>query len=137
MVRAALAVLGVALAGCAGTLDDPDDWVDGPAECELAIDVETDLLMQRCTGSVCHEGAAPAGGMDLASPGIAGRVLDVPSATCAGYRRVDPEDPGDSLIWHKLHPNPPCGEQMPYGMTELDEQELECVRAWIDDISGL
>ena len=133
-----------ALAGgpfaCAAPLDDPGRFLDGGAtsstSCE--VNVESDILAVRCAGSVCHSaGEQKAAGLDLVSPGVADRVKNVASASaeCGGTMLVVPGDPGTSLLYQKVGDDPPCGSRMPLAQDALSEEELECVRSWIQEMS--
>lgn len=128
-MKAGLAVaLGVALAGCAGELQNPERFADCPPG------FVEQLFMQKCAGD-CHAGAEPAAGLDLVSPGAGQRLLGQASAQeeCGGLMLVDPSGE-NSLVIDKLEDAPPCGARMPFGETKLDAAEVECVRRWVDEV---
>ncbi len=134
-VRTILPTLALAAAscllflGCPGELEDPERFVDGgfPRFCP---DIPKVLFVQRCAGSICHEGANAAAGLDLIAPNVEGRLVDIPGRDCPGLL-VDPVLPETSLLYQKLLPLPNCGSPMPIGKPVLDGFELECVREWI------
>ena len=137
---ALLAALVAGAFGCAAPLDDPARFLDGgtaaTASCE--VDVEADILAARCGGSVCHSaGEERAAGLDLVTAGVAERVANVASASaeCGGSMLVVPGDPGGSLLYQKLGDAPPCGSQMPLAAEPLSDDDLECVRGWIQEMS--
>ena len=137
-------ILLVTLAGsafaCAAPLDDPARFLDGgtPSTASCGVDVEADILAARCGGSVCHSAAEQkAAGLDLVSPDVAARVANVASASadCGGSMLVVPGDPGGSLLYQKLGDAPPCGSQMPLAAEPLSDDDMECVRGWIQEMS--
>lgn len=153
--RGRAALLAVALvfgvAACPGSLEDPGRFVDGgdvaadddaggggEGACPEGTDVEADLMAARCGGSVCHGAEAPAAGLDLVSPGIAERMIDVPSTqeSCGGAILLVPGDPDASLLFEKLLPSPSCGAQMPLAQAAFDDGEIACVREWIAGMSA-
>ena len=123
-----LATVTLALAGCPGTLDDPERFF--PAECG---DVEATLLVPRCgTLAGCHVAELPAGDLDLTTPGIAARVVGVSAtAACGGQNLADPASPETSILYLKVTDAPPCGSRMPLGSADLTEAEQACLRDWI------
>lgn len=137
-------VLVAALAGgafaCAAPLDDPARFLDGgdTSSASCSADVESEIFAVRCAGSVCHSaGEQRAAGLDLVSPGVAERVANVASASaeCGGNMLVVPGDASGSLLYQKLGDAPPCGSQMPLAQEPLSDEELECVRGWIQEMS--
>ncbi len=127
----ALTIFGAAilLLGCPGELENPERFLDGgiPQSCP---DIPSELFVQRCAGSICHEGANAAAGLDLISPNVENRLVDVPGRDCNGLL-ADPVLPETSLLYLKLLPLPDCGSPMPIGKPALNGFELECVREWI------
>jgi hypothetical protein len=115
--------------GCPGELENPERFLDGntPQSCP---DITQELFVQRCGGSICHEGAEPAAGLDLIAPNVESRLVDVEGRDCPGLL-VDPVLPEASLLYQKLLPLPDCGSPMPIGKPTLTGFELECVREWI------
>jgi hypothetical protein len=56
-----------------------------------------------------------------------------PPESTAGYRRVVPGDPANSLIINKLsHETPECGVRMPDGLPPLDAGLIAIIAAWIE-----
>lgn len=115
--------------GCPGELENPERFIDEnlPQACP---DIVQQLFVMRCAGSICHEGAEPAAGLDLISPNVESRLVDVEGRDCSGLL-VDPVLPETSLLYQKLLPLPDCGSPMPIGKPALTGFELECVREWI------
>lgn len=115
--------------GCPGELENPERFLDGGAG-ETCPDIYNDIFVKRCAGSICHEGANAAAGLDLVAPDVESRLVDVQGRDCKGLL-VDPVLPETSLLYDKLLPLPNCGSPMPIGKPALSGFELECVREWI------
>jgi len=115
--------------GCPGELENPERFLDGgiPQSCP---DIPSEIFAKRCAGSICHEGANAAAGLDLVAPNLESRLVDVKAQACPGLL-VDPMLPEASLIYQKLLPLPDCGSPMPIGKPALSSFEVECVREWI------
>lgn len=115
--------------GCPGELENPERFLDGgiPQTCP---DIPSELFVKSCAGSICHEGANPAAGLDLIAPNVESRLVDKPGRDCPGLL-VDPVLPEASLLYLKLLPSPGCGSPMPVGKPMLNGFEVECVREWI------
>ncbi len=92
-----------------------------------------------CTNASCH-GKQFQGGIDLATPGLADRLVGVRSTTqaCGGQLLIDPQSPDDSLLLRlvdaKRFAATPgqCGVMMPYGSSEgLTGSDLTCAENWV------
>ena len=121
----------------------------GPAQAGEDCDAEyssTFALIEKvvfenrgCNSQACHSGPAPAGGLDL-SPGIAWEnLIDQPSQTPPGYRRVVPGQKDESLLWQNLAAatlpdmwDAPLRPMPLGGIAPLSLDELEAVRLWIE-----
>lgn len=129
-----LALVVVVLAGgCPGSLEDPGRFEAGMPAC----DAEEILVVSCGTNPLCHDSDAPQAGLDLVSPGVASRLVDVPAAFCVGSGNlVDSADPqGASFFLEKLDPSPSCGLQMPTD-GPLSSEDRACLGAWVDEIAG-
>ncbi len=125
---------------CAGTLDDPAAFAPGgddggasssPDATSICADVPTTLFANTCGTAACHSATLKTEGLDLVSPGLASRLVDVPSMEEPSVALIDPADPDQSYLLTKLRPNPPFGAQMPYLETALSASEIACVEQWI------
>ncbi|RLB54328.1 MAG: hypothetical protein DRJ42_09395, partial [Deltaproteobacteria bacterium] len=127
---AAVALLG----GCPGSLEDPGRFEAGVPACDAE-----ELLIRSCGSEVCHDADAPQADLDLVSPGVASRLVDVPAVLCVDLGNlVDSADPqGASAMLQKLQTDPGCGLQMPPSPFEpLTSDEVSCLSAWVDEITG-
>jgi hypothetical protein len=154
---ASLILVG-AIAGCPGTLDDPGRFVVSGATPDDAAVLDSavadasappapvaegadsgdcpdipQVLASTCTGASCHSASNKAQGLDLASPGVSSRLVDVPATEGSGLL-VDPSAPSKSVLYLKLTSNPPFGARMPLGATSLDASTLACVLAWVGTV---
>jgi hypothetical protein len=134
-------LLGVACAvGCAGELDNPERFAflagdgGGGASHSAPPACVTALFEERCNSSVCHGDGAMM--VDLISGGVQDRLIDQQSSDkgeCGG--RVLVSSTGEtSLLMEKLT-NPTCGQKMPV-VGNTTQEELACVQAWVDSVSG-
>jgi hypothetical protein len=145
------ALLVVAVAGCPGTLDDPGRFAVAAADDAGAADgaiweaaAEADsagvdasdcpdvprVLATTCSAASCHSASNKAQGLDLASPNLSTRLVDVPATEGSGLL-IDSSAPSKSVLYLKLTPDPPFGARMPLGSTYLSATTLACVLRWI------
>lgn len=100
----------------------------------------TDVFPLTCASIVCHEGTANK--LDLLSPGVDQRLLDVPAmgVHCGktGMKLVDSKNPEQSLILLKLTTSPPCGSPMPLGSgpSGLKPEQLTCIHDYVVGLAG-
>jgi hypothetical protein len=98
--------------------------------CPMADAVATMILGQLC--NKCHSAAMLAGGLDLASPNVKARLINVPSRGCMGKPLVVAGATVGGVFFDKLAgPVPGCGSQMPFGGPYLGPMELKCLKDWI------
>ncbi len=137
VVTLALGPVGV-LAGCPGTLANPDAFRDAGEAAEAAPteagptcpDVPTTILAPQCGTAGCHAATSPAASLDLVSPDAFARMSGKNAIGGAGAL-VDPgRDPDKSIFYEKLLATPPFGARMPQ-VGPLSDASLACVAAWI------
>ena len=93
-----------------------------------------DKIIQRsCSSESCHGGTSPEASLDLSTAqssydGLVGH----PSEVEPSYIRVVEGDPDNSLLYLVLIGTVGSLDQMPTGY-ELDAEEIEAVRQWIED----
>ena len=120
------------LGGCPGTLSNPDDFIDGGTEPRSAQDV----LGDSCATVGCHDDVSMAGDLDLLSPGVESRVVDVASKAigCETNILVVAGDPDNSYLMDKIAGAfGICGSQMPL-LDTLPPEDVELLRQWIIDL---
>jgi hypothetical protein len=124
------------LFGCAGELDDPGAFSgDGGTEVKSA----EMILAESCGTTGCHDNSSQAqAGLDLLSPGVENRVVDVNAIGigCTSRILVVSGDPDDSYLIDKVLNVPGiCGLQMPV-VGNLPSNEIEVLRQWIVDLGS-
>jgi hypothetical protein len=126
------ALVALLLAGCPGSLENKERFLsDAALACSEPVDVPTEVFKQDCNNAICHDSEQPAGGLDLESPGVLGRLVGVPGTECTGQLRIVPADPDRSLLVDKLAAESPrCGDRMPFG-NPLPPSVGECIRQWV------
>jgi hypothetical protein len=158
-----ISLFAIMLYGCAGNLDKPERFaavvkkytVDAgkasgsggtggasaaksdagagkaaPPACVLQV------FKMTCGIAGCHAKGTPQ--VDLASTGVADRLIDRQSASMACKGRVFVSSSGmSSLLLDKLTDSPPCGAKMPLTGT-LNAADLKCLTSWVQslDVSG-
>ena len=114
----------IATAACSSS-DDATFPSSGACTADLA-GVEK-IFAKSCATSQCHDSKNPAGGLDLQSPGVEGRLLALASAGCSEATvRVAPGDPDHSLLYLKVSSDTPAcgGLRMPQG-GKLSDAEID------------
>ena len=89
-----------------------------------------DIMVDKC--GKCHGEVSPTKGLDLVSPGVLTRLVEVRS-TCQGRLLLEEGDDGAAVGFFidKLDgPVAGCGIQMPFGVPPLTEAERACLDSW-------
>lgn len=130
---AGLSAAVVLLTACPGSLANRDLYGDGGVQIK---DAET-ILAESCGTTGCHDDSAQAQeGLDLLSPNVESRVVDVNAAGvgCTSRLLVVAGDPDTSYLMDKVLNTPGiCGTQMPV-VGFLEPAEIEVLRQWIIDL---
>ena len=129
----------LAVAACAGNLDDPERFTsalgarsaDGPADAAPACPDVPALLADKCATAGCHSASAKAANLDLGSPNVTARLVDVPSMTTG--KLVDPAQPSASVLFQRIQPT--AAGRMPVTGDPLDDSTIACVLAWIGGLA--
>lgn len=140
------------LSGCATDLEDPtrfDAYINAePKGNGGGLPCDLDALMTKsCWGIGCHGSNTPAAMLDLETAGVEGRIVDVPAShgdildgtapNCmAGELRVDTANPENSVILKKVLGTHSCGGKMPVSPRTVTPADVECLRAWVYQLSG-
>jgi hypothetical protein len=97
-------------------------------------DAPTKVLAYYCgLGSGCHGPGAALGdfGEDEAA---ALALVDQPTKNTACGKYIDSADPDKSAVLTKLEANPPCGQQMPFGSDPLEQEDIDCLKSWLESL---
>lgn len=121
--------MAVVLTGCAASLSNPEDFIDGgtaPKSAEM-------ILADSCGIGGCHDDITTAQGLDLVTPPVEDSVVDQPAtaAGCESRTLVVAGDPNNSYLLDKIEAAfGICGDPMPQ-LGSLSENEMEILRQWI------
>jgi hypothetical protein len=133
---AALWVIGCA-AGCAGNgegLNQNGQPIsagggNGPITADFQS-IQANVFTPIC--SKCHIGAGAPEGLQLDAAHSYNLLVGVPSLEQPALLRVNPGDPTDSYMVHKIEGLPGIGGgQMPLGETPLPQATIDAIRQWI------
>ena len=98
-------------------------------------EIQAAVFTPTCATSNCHNGANPAGNLDLRDADTSfGQLVGVPSDDDPMILRVAPGAPDDSYLVHKIEGTAAQGQQMPPGgAAPLSQSEITAIRQWITD----
>ncbi len=106
----------------------------------LWSEIHAELIAPQCAG--CHGGSGGLSALGDCNAGYA-NLIDTPSSELLTMDRVEPGDSTMSWLMHKLDGTQGaftaqcvgnfCGSRMPLGGPFFSEEELDAVRAWIDN----
>jgi hypothetical protein len=100
-----------------------------PMEPTLAS-IQQHVFSPICTQ--CHSGGAAPEGLRLESGQSHGHLVEVESRQVDLYR-VEPGNPDDSYLIHKLEGTNAVGDRMPQGGPFLSQSDINVIRQWITD----
>jgi hypothetical protein len=119
------------LAGCAGSLENPERFEDGGTAgfvCpSLGVPAKSEVILKKCV-SGCHSASVVASGLDLESADTGTRLVDVSTTACPPRHRVDSID-GGTLQELITQASPSCTSAMPPG-GGLTNSEINCIVEW-------
>jgi hypothetical protein len=107
-----------------------DPYDPNPPSLEASFSsIQANVFTPACTS--CHIGALAPEGLMLDSANSYGLLVDVESSQVEDLLRVDPGNPDDSYLIHKLQGTAAVGERMPLGGPPLAPAAIETIRQWI------
>ncbi len=113
-----------------GTTTDEPGTTTGEAALSFAMDIEP-IVLANCN---CHTAGGPPEGLDL-SDGYA-NLVDVPSNQ-SGLDRIEPGDPDQSYLWHKINDTHlsvgGANNPMPAPAGGLAAGDIALIEEWILD----
>jgi len=123
---------GVALDIADGLDNDCDGLVDEDGNAiSHATDIQP-LWDAQCTS--CHGGFVPQDGLDMEGNGF-DDIVGVAASDVPGMSRIEPGDPANSYLWHKLEGTHQsvggAGSEMPKGRFDLTQPERDLIESWI------
>ena len=138
-----------ALAGCPANLANPQDYAPpaptaagGGASSDVPVPAcMTTIISASCSLVGCHSKNAPAAGLDLVSPNLSQRLIDVSSTHqlvsapngCVPNKLIDSANPSTSWLVQKLTDTMDCGFLMPIG-PPLTADQIACFSQYASDV---
>jgi hypothetical protein len=131
-------LIGCMLAGtvaCAGDGTGLDDGNNGGSGVSFAEDIQPIFTNSCAFAGGCHAGASPALGMNLSAGQAYANIVDVASTQVPGLDRIEPGDPDNSYLIHKVQGTQASvggsGQRMPRGGTPLSQETIDRIRLWV------
>ncbi len=108
------------------------DVCGAPPLVSFATEIQP-IFTGSCIG--CHGGGSPAMGMSLESGQSYANTVNVASIQAAGMDRIEPGDPDNSYLIHKVQGTQltvgGSGLQMPRNGTPLTQETIDLMRLWV------
>jgi Ca2+-binding RTX toxin-like protein len=89
------------------------------------------IFTSRCIE--CHSGANAPHGLRLNEGESYGRLVNVQSREVTSLMRVEPGDPDNSYLVHKITGTQAVGGRMPLNRTPLTDAQINLIRSWISE----
>ena len=83
-----------------------------------------------CATGLCHGADIQQANLDLASPGMPGRLVGKQANGGPGLL-IDPAHPDQSVLYAKVLADPPFNFQMPLAGEALSDVEVQCLLDWV------
>jgi hypothetical protein len=128
------------LTACAGALTDPQDFsylqdagtlLDDGGSIGGGCDPVSTLFVPTCATASCHSAITQQAGLDLESPGLPGRLVGRKCTGGPGFL-IDKDHPDQSVMYTKVTSTPPFNFQMPLGGSPLDDDQIGCIKEWVE-----
>ena len=110
-----------------GNVDDGNSDAVQPTLASIQANVFTPICTQ------CHTGASAPQGLRLEAGMSYGMLVNVASAEVPSLMRVEPGNPDDSYLVHKIEGTATVGGRMPLGGPYLSADTIAAIRQWITD----
>ena len=105
-----------------------------PGEVSFSRQIQP-ILTDRCAFGGCHASTSPAAGQSLAEGLSYMSTVNVPSEELPSMHRVEPGDPDQSYLVHKIQGTHldvgGSGLRMPRGQEPLSDDQIQLIRNWI------
>ena len=105
-----------------------------PGEVSFSQQIQP-ILTDRCAFGGCHASTSPAAGQSLAEGLSYMSTVNVPSEELPSMHRVEPGDPDQSYLVHKIQGTHldvgGSGLRMPRGQEPLSDDQIQLIRNWI------
>ncbi|MDO8520239.1 MAG: c-type cytochrome domain-containing protein [Deltaproteobacteria bacterium] len=119
------------LISCGGSSSSDDEENDDDAADDATLSaIQDDIFTPTCAVSGCHSSVSAQEGLSLASGESFSSLVNVDSAQDSSLKLVEPGDPDNSYLIHKLE-GTGSGSQMPRGGSALSDEDMDRIRDWI------
>jgi hypothetical protein len=134
-----ISLMAILFSGCAGNgagLDENGNPIgSGGGGLPVAFEPTFSNIQQNVFSAICiecHIGAAAPEGLRLDAQNSYANLVNVRSVEQSNLFRVNPGNPNDSYIIHKLEGGPNItGGQMPLNRPPLQQNTINAIRVWI------
>jgi hypothetical protein len=94
------------------------------------------IFTANCALSGCHTGTSPAAGQNLSAGQAYSNIVNVASTTLPSMDRVEPGQPDQSFLVHKIQGTQGplgsnMGARMPLNANPLSQTQIDLIRSWI------
>lgn len=127
------------IAACGGSSsgsDAGDDADSGEALSATLSSIQENIFTPTCATSGCHSATSASGGLSLAAGEAFDGLVDTPSSQLLEMNRVEPGDPDNSYLVHKISGTQATvggsGTTMPQDGLALSAEEIQAITAWIE-----
>lgn len=93
--------------------------------------IQKNIFTPKCTQ--CHSGSGAPRGLNLTKGQARENLVGVASSEVPDLKRVNPGNPDDSYLIHKLEGTQDVGSRMPLGNPPLSQEQIDVIRQWIAD----
>jgi hypothetical protein len=128
-----LAAFALVASGCAGNGEglDPNGRPVGsePPPIDDFTQIQNTIFTPICT--TCHAGASAPLGLRLDEGNSYALLVNVASSEVPSLLRVNPGDPDNSYLVHKIEGRAAVGGRMPLGGPPLPQESIDLVKQWI------
>jgi hypothetical protein len=142
------------LSGCPANLEQPERFEGtgtgtGGSSGSALPACMTSIFGSKCAGNVCHDKGSISNSLDLESPGVASRIIDVAAqhsglgdagVSCMPAKLVDTQNGLQSWIYLKLTDMQgdvtTCGSSMPLTPPNLTNTDKACVTTYFTSLGA-
>lgn len=97
--------------------------------------IQKNIFDESCANSGCHASTSPAAGLDLSEGNSVNSLLGV-SSSLELLNLIEPGQPDNSYLIHKLEGTHQVGLSMPAEQAALSSVKIAAVRGWIETLTG-
>ena len=94
-------------------------------------EIQTNVFTPDCATSGCHAGGGASAGLNLQAGSSYAELVGIFSTQESAIQRVNPLNPDNSYLIHKLEGTAATGAQMPSSGTLLAQSTIDIIRQWI------